>query len=124
VSVRRVRLTRVAWLAVRYAWWRATGSTSAGRRVVDTLGRTDEGLRTIAAMLLVKAGPRAEPLVREALHRRESLPLVLGVLGDIGGLDAGRELAPFVDDADPGVARAARDALRVLHVRHARPASP
>jgi hypothetical protein len=114
----------VAWLVAQYAWWRATGATSAGRRVVGTLGGADEGLRTIAAMLLVKAGLRAEPMLRDALRRRESLPLVLGVLGDIGGPDTERELAPFVDDADPGVARAARDALRVLRVRHAPPATP
>jgi len=118
-----MRLTGVVWLLAQYAWWHATGFSGAGRRVVRALGGADESLRTIAAMLLVKAGPRAEPLLRDALRRRESLPLVLGVLGDIGGPDAERELAPFIDDADPGVARAARDALRVLRVRHA-PAAP
>lgn len=107
-----------------YAWWRATGAAGAGRRLIRALGDADESLRTIAAMLLVKAGPRAEPLLRDALRRRESLSLVLGVLGDIGGPHAEHELAPFVADADPAVARAASDALRVLRLRHAGPAVP
>jgi hypothetical protein len=111
--------TRVAWLVAHYAWWRVTGTAGAGGRVVGALGEADESLRTIAAMLLVKAGARAEPLLRDALRRRQDLPLVLGVLGDIGGPAVERELTAFVDDADPAVARAARDALRVLRRRHA-----
>ncbi len=65
-------------------------------------------------MFLVQAGKRAEPLLEEALRRRDNLPMVLSVLASIGDKKFEPELRKFSLDRDPQVAQAARDALRVL----------
>jgi hypothetical protein len=96
------------------ALWRATGLRAAGRALVRALGSRDEDLRTLAGMLLVKEGQHAEPLLHEAMHRRENLPMVLWVLGSIGDKELESEIREFSRDRDPSVARAAQDALRVL----------
>lgn len=96
------------------ALWRATRLRAAGRALVRALGSRDEDHRTLAGMLLVKEGQRAEPLLHEAMHRRENLPMVLWVLGSIGDKELEPEIREFSRDRDPSVARAAQDALRVL----------
>jgi hypothetical protein len=73
----------------------------------------------IAGMSLVQTGRRAEPLLADALERRENVPIVLSILGDIGDPACEPVLARFTGDPDPETARAARDALRTLHARHA-----
>jgi len=65
-------------------------------------------------MFLVQAGKRAEPLLEEALLRREALPMVLTVLADIGDERLEAKLRQFARDEDPKVAEAAEDALRAL----------
>jgi len=65
-------------------------------------------------MFLVRAGRRAGPLLEEALRRRENLPMLLSILGDIGDPQVEGELRSFVQDHDPEIAQAARDALQVL----------
>ena len=109
-----MRVGGAAKLFAYRALWRTTGSATAGRALVRALGSTDEDLRTIAGMLLVKAGKNAEPLLQEALDRRENLPIVLTVLADIGDSRLEPEIRAFSHDEDPNVARAAREALRVL----------
>ena len=94
--------------------WDATGSRSAGRALVEALGSPDEGVRTVAGMFLVKSGKRAEPLVEDAMQRRQHLPLVLRIAGDIGATRLEPELRRFTADADPEVAKAARSGLRIL----------
>jgi hypothetical protein len=94
--------------------WSTTGLRSAGRALVDVLGSPDEGVRTVAGMFLAQAGRRAEPLVEEAIHRRQSLPIVLVIAGDIGAFRLEPELRRFTRDPDPRVARAAHDGLRIL----------
>ena len=94
--------------------WTATGWRSAGRALVTALGSTDEGERTVAGMLLVQGGKRAEPLVAEAIRRREHLPIVLLIAGDIGASSLEPELRHLTTDPDPDVARAAHDALEIL----------
>lgn len=96
------------------ALWRATGLRAAGRALVAALGSPDEDLRTIAGMFLVKAGKDAESLLHEALERRENLPMVLWILGDIGDRRFEPEIRRLSRDGDPNVARAAQDALRLL----------
>lgn len=107
-------LARSAGLLLSNAVWRATGLPAAGRTLVHALGSEDESVRTIAGMFLVQGGRKAEPLLREALDRRENLPLVLTILGDLGDPKFGPELQRFSRDPDPEVAKAARDALQVL----------
>lgn len=99
------------------ALWRGAGVESAGRALVHALGNEDENLRTIAGMLLVKAGGRSVPLLEEALLRRENLPMTIPVLADIGEPSTAATLEAFVADPDPKVATAARDALRLLASR-------
>ncbi len=96
------------------AVWRATGLASAGRALLQALGSDDETVRTIAGMFLVRAGTKAEPLLEEALRRREHLPMVLTILADIGDKKYEADLRRFSADQDPRVAQAAREALRVL----------
>jgi hypothetical protein len=106
------------WQAARlYALkslWSATGLRSAGRALLDALGSPDEDLRTVAGMLLVQGGKRAEPLIAEAIARRQHLPTVLVMAGDIGATSLEPELRRLTTDSDPAVARAARDGLRIL----------
>ena len=94
--------------------WSATGCRSAGRALVNALGSTDEGERTVAGMFLVQAGKRAEPLVADAIRRREHLPIVLLIAGDLRASRLEPDLRRLTMDPDPDVARAAHDALQIL----------
>lgn len=101
-------------LHVLKSLWTLIGCRSAGRALVRTLGSTDESERAVAGMLLVRGGKRAEPLVAEAIRRREHLPIVLVIAGDIGASSLEPELRHLTLDPDPDVARAAHDALEIL----------
>jgi HEAT repeat protein len=107
-------LAGAARLFLDNALWRLSSWRTAGRRLVEALGSEDENVRTIAGMFLVKAGRKAKPLLEEALAKRQSLPLVLTILGDIGDHQSVATLRPFTEDPDPQVAKAAQDALKVL----------
>jgi len=104
--------------------WTATGLRAAGRALVDALGSPDEGVRTVAGMLLVQAGRRAEPLLEEAIRRRQHLPMVLVIAGDIGAVRLEPDLRRLAGDPDPEVARAARDGLRILAAQQAAGSRP
>ena len=90
------------------------GFRSAGKSLVHALGSRDENLRTISGMFLVKGGKQAIPLLRDALVQRESLPMVLTLLGDLRAAELTPLIRPMVDDDDPSVARAAQETLRLL----------
>jgi len=109
-----MKLGQVAWLFLCRAAWRGTGARSAGRVLIRSLGSPDDSVRVIAGMFLVRAGKRAEPLLEEALLRRENLPMVLSILGDLGSRQYEVDLREFTSDRDPQVAEAAQNALRVL----------
>lgn len=94
--------------------WRVTRLPFLGRLLVRTLGSTNENLRTLAGILLVRAGRLTEPLLEEALRRGENLPIVLTILADIGDRRAEPEIRRFSGHEDPQVAEAAKQALRVL----------
>lgn len=104
--------------------WRVTGSRSAGRALMEALGSPDEGVRSVAGMLLVQAGQRAELLVEEAIRNRQHLPMALVIAGDIGAVRLEPELRRLCDDPDPLVAKAARDGLRILAARQGPAAGP
>src|SRR6266850_5527640 len=114
-----MRLAGAARLFLLYGIWRALGAGRAGRALVKALGDRDENQRAIAATLLARSGERAEPLVLEALRRRENLSIAIPLFGDVGRLAHAHELERLRDDSDPAIARAARDALEVLEIRHA-----
>ena len=105
---------RAIGLFVCTAIWRATQLRFLGRLIIRTLASNNENLRTIAGLSLVKAGRIAEPLLEEALHRSENLPIVLTILADIGDKRVEPEIQRFSGHEDPKVAEAARQALRVL----------
>jgi len=96
------------------AAWRFTGSRWLGALVVRSLSSKNENLKNIAGIMIVRAGRRAEPLLQEALQRRENLPMTLSLLADLGDRMVEKEIQPFSTDRDPQVAEAARQALRVL----------
>lgn len=98
------------------AAWRATGMPAAARPLVRALGSSDDDVRTIAGMFLVKAGRSAEPLLLESLARRENVPMVLAVLADIGDPAVEPQIASFSADPDPEISRAAQEALKVLRM--------
>jgi hypothetical protein len=56
----------------------------------------------------------AEPLLEEALRKRENLPIVLTILADLGDKRVESEIRRFSGHEDPLVAEAAKQALRVL----------
>src|SRR5262249_7549074 len=103
-------------LFVYRALWYWLGVASAGRALVRALGSPDENIRSIAGILLAKSGKRAAPLLQEALARRENLPTVLTVLGSIGDPALIPQLRQFADDQRPEVAKAAREALKVIEL--------
>ena len=107
-------LLDVLRLYVYRALWSWLGISSAGRALVKALGSPDENIRSIAGILLVKSGKRAEPLLQEALSRRENLTTVLTVLGSIGDPALIPHLRQFTNDQNPDVAKAAREALKVI----------
>ena len=109
---------QLARLYALKAAWTATGLRPAGRALVEALGSPDEGVRNVAGMFLVQCGKRAEPLVAEAIRRREHLPTMLVIAGDIGALGLEPELRRFTNDADADVAKAAQDGLRILAAQH------
>src|SRR5262245_51855193 len=103
-------------LFVYRALWHWLGVVSAGRSLVRALGSPDENIRSIAGILLGKSGKRAEPLLQDALDRRENLPTVLTVLGSIGDPALISQLRQFANDQSPDVAKAAREALKVTEL--------
>lgn len=105
---------RALGISVYNAAWRTTHLRFLGRLIVKELASTNENLRTMAGIFLVRAGSMAEPLLEEALSKREGLPIILTVLADIGDKRAEPEIRRFSGHEDPRVAEAARQALRVL----------
>ncbi len=97
------------------------GSDAAGRRLLGDLASDDETVRMLAGIFLVKNGRRSLPVLREALARREQMPTVLTMLGDIATDECAELIRQYVDDRDPEVARAARAALDILERNRMRP---
>lgn len=110
-----MNLAKVAHLFVSKTVWNVTGLDAAGRTLIHALNSDDENIRTIAGMFLVQTGQRAEPLLEEALHKGQYLPMVINVLGSIGDPGVVSELHPFTQDSDPEIARAAQDAIRAIN---------
>ncbi len=97
--------------------WRSTGLKSAGQALLNALRSNEPDIRTIAGMLLVKAGRKAIPVLTGALDQRDLLPMILRMLGDIGTDEQEPTLKTFLQDENPDVRTAARDGLRVLTFR-------
>jgi len=103
----------VARLFACKAMW-AAGLQSGGRRLLQALDSPHEDVRTVAGMFLVQSGQRALPLIKEAIERREHLPMALTIAGDIGAHDLAPQIQGLTAHSDPQISRAARDALEIL----------
>ncbi len=90
------------------------GSQAAGRSLLDDLASEDENVRMLAGMFFVKNGRRSLPVLREALARREQLPTVLTILGDIATPECEGLIRPYLNDPDSEITQAARWAMDAL----------
>ena len=107
-----------AWLLAVGAVWLLTGATAAGHALTRAITDGGEDERTLAGMLLVRAGDRSVPVVTEAILSGRGSTALIDVLASIGSQAArdalvrvSRAAAPAVD---PAVAAAAAEALRTL----------
>jgi hypothetical protein len=107
-----------AWLLAVGAVWLLTGAAAAGRALTRAITDGGEDERTLAGMLLVRAGDRSVPVVTEAILSGRGSTALIDVLASIGSQAArdalvrvSRAAAPAVD---PVVAAAAAQALRTL----------
>ena len=98
--------------------WLLTGAAAAGRALTRAITDGGEDERTLAGMLLVRAGDRSVPVVTEAILSGRGSTALIDVLASIGSQAArdalvrvSRAAAPAVD---PAVAAAAAEALRTL----------
>jgi len=107
-----------AWLLAVGAVWLLTGAAAAGRALTRAIA-DGEDERTLAGMLLVRAGDRSVPVVTEAILSGRGSTALIDVLASIGS-QAARDALVRVSRAaapaavDPGVAVAAAEALRTL----------
>ena len=109
-----MKLGESAAVLAAYAAWRMTGWYRGGRTLIEALASADETNRTVAGILLVRAGERSVPLLRDALGRGQSVPMALRLLGDIGARELEGQIGEYARSEDPAIARAAREALRAL----------
>lgn len=107
-----------AWILAVGAVWLLTGAAAAGRALTRAITDCGESERTLAGMLLVRAGDRSVPVVTDAIlsgHGSTALIDVLASIGSEAARDAlvrvSRMAAPAVDAV---VAAAAAEALRTL----------
>jgi hypothetical protein len=100
------------------ATWRLTGLASAGDALLDAVAHGEETDRTLAEMLLVRAGDRSVPLVADAVLSGRGDADLVDVLASIDTTDARAALARMAQ-APPStvparVPLAAAEALRTL----------
>ena len=106
------------------ATWRLTGLASAGDALLDAVAHGEETERTLAEMLLVRAGDRSVPLVADAVLSGRGDADLVDVLASIDTTDARAALARMAQappSAVPArVPLAAAAALRTLDQIRAR----
>jgi hypothetical protein len=100
------------------AAWRLTGVSAAGDALVAAVTTGGETERTLAGMLLVKAGDRSVPVVTDAIMTGPEPADLVDVLVSIGTDDA-RAALLLVSQAPPpavppATRNAAAEALRTL----------
>jgi hypothetical protein len=115
-----VSLRGAAKLLAAKILWRSTALPAAGRALVGALASNDQNDRTIAGMFLVQLGRNALPLLREALAQGRNVAMVLQIAADIGAHEFEPDMRRYAESADPQIARAAHEALRVLAAQEQR----
>jgi hypothetical protein len=98
------------------ATWRLAGIPAAGRALVAAATTGGENERTLAGMLLVRAGDRSVPVVTAAILDGATGRELPDVLGSIGTDRARAALVTLARDAPltPQVRTAAAEALATL----------
>jgi hypothetical protein len=100
------------------ATWRLTGLAAAGDALLTAATTGDETDRTLAGMLLVKAGNRSVPLVSDAVLTGTGDAELIDVLASIETADARAALARLAQAPPSAIAprtrNAAAEALRTL----------
>ena len=94
--------------------WRLTGLAAAGRTLVSAVEHGAEDERTLAGILLVQAGDRSVPLIRNAIAEGARRPELVDILASIGTQNARTALETIAHGAAPEIAGAAEQALRTL----------
>lgn len=95
--------------------WRLAGSEAAGRAVARAaVDPADEDISTLAAMLLVRGGDRAVPLLEDLVAAGHADPIIVDVLASIATPRATAVLDRLAGHDDPDVATAARTARKRL----------
>ena len=109
-----MKLGQSAAMFAAGAAWSTVGLRSAGRVLCDGLASNDETVRTIAGILLVRAGARSRQLLSDALAGAApgDVPMLLRILGELGEAASDPEIERYTHNSDPEIAQAARDALR------------
>ena len=106
------------------ATWRLTGLAAAGDALLTAAATGDETERTLAGMLLIKAGDRSVPLVSEAVVTGKGDAELIDVLASIDTSEARAALVRLAQAPPSAVApraqTAAAEALRTLDQIHRR----
>lgn len=93
--------------------WRLVGSEVAGRAVASAaLDSAREDTSTLAAMLLVRGGDRAVPLLEDVVAAGHTDPIIIDVLASIATPRATVALDCLTKHQDHDLATAARTALQ------------
>jgi len=90
--------------------WRLTGITAAGDALLTAVTTGSETDRTLAGMLLVKAGNRSVPVVTDAVLTGKGAADLVDVLASINTADARAALEMVAQAAPSVVAAQAKDA--------------
>ena len=90
--------------------WRLTGLATAGDVLLTAVTTGSETDRTLAAMLLVKAGNRSVPVVTDAVLTGKGAADLVDVLASINTADARAALETVVQAPPSVVAAQAKDA--------------
>lgn len=100
------------------ATWQLTGLAAAGNALVRAATTGGDTERTLAGMLLVRAGDRSVPLLTEAVRAGPAAVDLVDVLASIGTDEARAALVGIARASPPAVAtdtaEAAGAALRTL----------
>lgn len=100
------------------ATWRLTGIAAAGDALLTAVTTGNDTERTLAGMLLVKAGNRSVTIVSDAILTGNGTADLVDVLASINTADARAALVTVAQAPPPTVAPqtqlAATDALRTL----------
>jgi hypothetical protein len=96
------------------AAWRLTGLPPAGNALVGAVVDGAESEQALAGILLVKAGDRSVPLVRDSISRGARAPELVDVLASIGTGAARSALERLAAAASGEMAAAAEQAVATL----------